>query len=236
LTTEKDKISIWNEGQFSLLYDYTVKVGQSWDFTYTATQNGEKKTETIRMVLDSMRWANPTSPLISQHQIRYISLQRAVNGIYQTYHHDRLIDDIGFNSHLLPKSNLFPCSDSKGAIENLLCFESLSLLDHEPYTKRFTKKDCKNTDAVTENNPNYDLHVFPNPAQEEITIASEGIGFEKGDFKIFDLQGQTVYAQPLTQNDMQQQFNIAGLKNGFYVYEIRFGKYSAKKGKLLIVR
>ncbi|MEY4905339.1 MAG: hypothetical protein RLZZ292_3154 [Bacteroidota bacterium] len=236
LTMEKNKVSLWNEGQFSLLYDYTAKVGQSWDFTYTATQNGEKKTETIRMVLDSMRWANPTSPLISQHRIRYISLQRAINGIYQTYHHDRLIDDIGFNSHLLPKSNLFSCSDTKGAIENLLCFDSFSLLNEEPYTQRFTKRDCKNIDAVTDNSSIYDLHVFPNPAQEEITIASEGIGFEKGDFKIFDLSGQNVYAQLLNQNETQQQFNVDGLKNGFYVYEIRFGKYSAKKGKLLIVK
>ncbi len=61
----------------------------------------------------------------------------------------------------------------------------------------------------------------------------EDIGFTQGDFKIFDLQGQTIYHQSLNPNDTQQQFNITDLKNGFYVYEVRFWTRYCKKGKVI---
>jgi hypothetical protein len=74
--------------------------------------------------------------------------------------------------------------------------------------------------------------IYPNPAEDLLTIET---GFAVGanaTIRIVDLQGRIVLSNSLMQSKIQ--ISIANLQQGFYIYNIRQGNETVSKGQLMI--
>jgi len=75
------------------------------------------------------------------------------------------------------------------------------------------------------------IAIFPNPANDMVTINMNDLSNEIAEIKIFNVIGTLVKSEILIQN--QQQINIGNLSNGIYMLEFKAKGWSEKQ-KLII--
>jgi len=82
-------------------------------------------------------------------------------------------------------------------------------------TASYSTTPCNTTTAI-EKTTNSNLTLFPNPAQNTLTIQlTESL---QGTVSLIDLQGQTILSQAI--NDNNAQINISGVSNGVYILKV----------------
>jgi hypothetical protein len=85
---------------------------------------------------------------------------------------------------------------------------------------------------INEYSPDIDMHVFPVPANDILTIRWNEE--RDGKITIFDVLGQPVMDSNFT-NSEAIRLNVSSLKEGSYLYRIDFsGKVPPKSGKVII--
>jgi len=72
--------------------------------------------------------------------------------------------------------------------------------------------------------------IFPNPAQEDITIKLENSSFDNGRFTLRDLNGRTILNSQL--NGQKTKVSLTNLSSGVYIYELVMDGRS-KIGKII---
>jgi len=68
----------------------------------------------------------------------------------------------------------------------------------------------------------YDLAptVYPNPAQNNLFISTDGLDVENLPVKIFDLTGKLIFYESYPMKDNQLKIDISNLSNGFFILKI----------------
>ncbi len=143
--------------------------------------------------------------------------------------YDVWIDGIGsISSHMLHPSSEQLVVD--GPEWSLLCFfENASLLYHDDFYDTCTYNSPL---SVNEVENNFWLNLSPNPATTQIALQSEK-GFPSStNFQLFDVTGQLVLQQSLT--DKTNLIPVAPLSKGMYLYRIISPGHSSASGKLTI--
>ncbi len=79
--------------------------------------------------------------------------------------------------------------------------------------------------SVHENSLASQISLFPNPADDFITLSMD-TSVQLKSLQFFDIQGKVVYAQNEVSANLQQKINIASLKSGVY-----FIKVTSKQGE-----
>ena len=98
------------------------------------------------------------------------------------------------------------------------------------YIEAVLKREAPLTGTSVANKVN--ARIYPNPAENLLTIET---GLEVGKnatIKIFDLQGRILFASTLTQS--KTRISIEHLQQGFYIYDVSQGNEILSKGQLLI--
>ncbi len=204
---EGSKVYILQRDTISLLYDFDPQPGDIWDLFYSAqfttdtlTCNGGK------VIVDSVKQVQ------IDHQI--------LNEIY-TSNYDgsgvgfrgTIIEGIGSLFGIYPYSSS-PCSGivDYTSASQLRCFYSSDM------DTSFTDVAC---DYITQTKiPNEidDVRIFPNPAQNSITVVADANTFSYPvDITIFSLTGETVLSTLITN---KQEIDISALSSGSYIVQL----------------
>jgi photosystem II stability/assembly factor-like uncharacterized protein len=83
------------------------------------------------------------------------------------------------------------------------------------------------------NNAKNNIHIFPNPATEVISITLENVEYPDLTLIIYNAIGESVKSEKLIPN--QQQINVGDLSNGVYIVEIKSKEWTGKQ-KMIIQR
>ena len=83
--------------------------------------------------------------------------------------------------------------------------------------------------------PENDLLIFPNPAQNFVTVEAKGTILENAEVTILSSIGQTVYSAPYTSHET---IDVSSLSNGLYFVQLTNNSASAPviTKKLIIAR
>jgi hypothetical protein len=90
--------------------------------------------------------------------------------------------------------------------------------------------------SITEFSNNQDnLTIYPNPAQNQITINLQGFQNLAGlNLEIYNIQGQLLIQQPLTQNNTQ--IDIFQFPQGIYLAKLRLNDGSIAQKKFIVIK
>jgi hypothetical protein len=89
------------------------------------------------------------------------------------------------------------------------------------------------TASISENNSDFALKIFPNPASDIVTLNIDNTNNADLTLNIYNVIGALVKTETLEQN--RQQINIGNLTNGIYLVEIKSKEWT-KIQKLIIQR
>lgn len=89
-------------------------------------------------------------------------------------------------------------------------------------------------DEKIENN-SLDIKLFPNPAQDQLTLSFQGDSKVKTQIEVLDLNGKIVFKESLgkTKGTVRKDIDISGLKSGMYFVKVKQGK-SVSTEKLIV--
>jgi len=91
--------------------------------------------------------------------------------------------------------------------------------------------NCKTANDISTKS----MHVYPNPANQQVSIALNDKTIKSGVLKIHDLTGKDVYMIVIEENQQRFDLNIEHLNNGVYFISFRNGMDSEDHiGKLII--
>jgi len=96
---------------------------------------------------------------------------------------------------------------------------------------QLTRQDASG--IVTINSKSTKIEIFPNPANEIVTIKMNNLNFESAEINIFNVIGTLVKSEILRQNN--QQINISDLSNGIFTVQVKSKEWTEKQ-KLIIQR
>ncbi len=77
------------------------------------------------------------------------------------------------------------------------------------------------------------FNVFPNPAQSIVTLQYEPGVFQQATFHLFDVLGREVLQQKLEGYNGAHTFEVGGLAEGVYFYQINSKEVLIGSGKLV---
>src|SRR5690606_30046109 len=89
----------------------------------------------------------------------------------------------------------------------------------------FYKLDlCQFSSASINETKNTELLIYPNPAQDQLTIEIENLdGVENSKVEILNLKGQTVFVNESNQTDSKLILDLSSMAEGVYMIKISFG-------------
>ncbi|MBK6983272.1 MAG: T9SS type A sorting domain-containing protein [Bacteroidetes bacterium] len=87
--------------------------------------------------------------------------------------------------------------------------------------------------GVAEHTKNNLAKIFPNPAQDMITVSYPGNQLEPSELEITTALGQTVFTKSITSNE---QIDISNLSNGLYFIHLKGNSLNVSSQKLIISR
>jgi hypothetical protein len=87
--------------------------------------------------------------------------------------------------------------------------------------------------GVAELTKNNLVKIFPNPAQDMITVSYPGNQLETTELEITTALGQTVFTKSITSNE---QIDISNLSNGLYFIHLKGNSLNVSSQKLIISR
>lgn len=61
------------------------------------------------------------------------------------------------------------------------------------------------------------IDIYPNPANEKVYIDLDGLAFEEGNLKIYDLAGKKIYTNLIVTNQQRLMLNVEHLNSGIYL-------------------
>ncbi len=229
LTYENSKTYLLNNGKFTLLYDfYDGQKGATWKFAYAYSAGAQTKYDTIKFIVEDVSIIPNLNRYIKKFKV---SLQRRdANGAYKTYYKGDLFDRIGFNEHILPRTNLFPCDDVDGYIEELRCYSEVK----DAFEIKFTTKKCESTSSLPNVQEQFEVSVFPNPSAGTFFIKLQNTDFQRGDLHVFNQQGQKIYTQKITASVENQSIELRNTPNGLYFWQLTLDGQLVKNGKMII--
>ncbi|HKL39080.1 MAG TPA: PKD domain-containing protein [Cryomorphaceae bacterium] len=115
------------------------------------------------------------------------------------------------------------CYETAGSFNVVLTVKRLSIPDSatQVFTNAVTVLDtlnCPNLSAISQDGPNKSLHVFPNPANESITIDLESYNTEAYSLAIYSIDGRLIHS--LRENTNLIVLNLSDYSNGAYILNL----------------
>jgi Secretion system C-terminal sorting domain len=231
LSNEGDKTYLLNNGKFTLLYDFSnLKKGATWKFAYAYAAVTPIKYDTIQFVVEDITVMKIMFSYVTKLNV---SLQRRdANGEYKTYYKGDLYRNIGFNRHILPPTNLFPCDDTQGSIEELRCYSGPN--GSNPIN--FTSKKCESTSSLSDGQEQFEVSVFPNPSSGTFYINLQNVDFQRGHLHIFNQQGKKILTQSVASSVENQSIDLKNAANGLYFWQLEIDGQLVKNGKIVVMK
>jgi hypothetical protein len=78
------------------------------------------------------------------------------------------------------------------------------------------------------------VKVYPNPASRYLIVEADLDSYSNSSLTVYDVNGRIVMAKALTEN--HQQIALNDLQGGSYIYEVKQGSMSVKRGMFTVVR
>lgn len=85
------------------------------------------------------------------------------------------------------------------------------------------------TNGINQLNPANTLKLYPNPANEFVSIEYEQT--DTGILKLIDILGNIIYSEPI---NMNSKINTSELKNGIYFVQLEFDERNTSFGKIMV--
>lgn len=79
------------------------------------------------------------------------------------------------------------------------------------------------------------LKIYPNPANEKLTITTSLKQKQKAVFELMDLTGKSLYSTELTEHTNSIELSTLSLNQGMYMYRLSTGNVIVQAGKLSII-
>ncbi|MES2517289.1 MAG: T9SS type A sorting domain-containing protein [Bacteroidota bacterium] len=210
--TEDYKIIATLDGKIMEWIDKDLK--ENMAYTYRIKALGEK-TESLESTLIAQTPSILATPEISANVITHESIKlnwKAINSATQ-YILERQAQGETVFQKIFETDNLLEYSDVKLKENNAYSYrlKALSVFSESG----FSKIDLKTLAILSnQNEENSIFNVFPNPANEKMTISfAEPIS---GNLSFTDLSGKIVFEQKITKQKIVEM-NVATFKKGFYL-------------------
>lgn len=215
----------WDGNEDVIFYHFGKQPGDTIEYPFLAYPNAN-----FRYVITSVdsvfigRWRK----IINATLIGDISFN--ADPPYSPHHQeDTWIDGIGmFDRHpLAPGLDMVYIS---GAQKSMLCYS-----EHGNMLYQKNGFDVCDTATITDitkiSNP-ISLQLYPNPANNTITLQSENPFLPQTNFQLFDITGKMILQKLLT--GQIQQINVDYISKGLYLYTINTTNEKTVTGKLVV--
>jgi hypothetical protein len=222
-TVSGDTVFYLLNNQFQVLYNFNVTSGDHWDLGVdTNTFKCSKST----VIVDSIGTVN-----INNHNFRWIYVSSLPNS--SKVLKGRIIERFG-----AAKEYLFPVDnycDSTVCVDDyfmsFLCYQDTTFNLYNP-----TNSDCEpylNIESV-EISDSY-IFIYPNPANDKISILQTGDYFTINEIKIINFQGQEITTMSLNTKESILTIAVNHLSKGIYFLQFKTDKGIVNK-KLVVNR
>ena len=85
------------------------------------------------------------------------------------------------------------------------------------------------------NQPN-NVHIYPNPAKETITIAFDQSIAGEGIIEIWSVMGNKLFSNTIPKDYVEQKVDVSSLTSGIYFYVIKVNNDKFASGKITIIK
>ena len=85
------------------------------------------------------------------------------------------------------------------------------------------------------NQPN-NVHIYPNPAKETITIAFDQSIAGEGIIEIWSVMGNKLFSNTIPKDYVEQKVDVSSLSSGIYFYIIKVNGDKFSSGKIMIIK
>lgn len=115
--------------------------------------------------------------------------------------------------------NLLP-GDSQTVTFAILASDHLSSLKH---TAQQAFDAFYNVAGIQKNIVKNNIHVYPNPFDEHITIETEKVESQSGIFELFNQAGQRILSKTIKITSQRSKIELPELPAGRYIYQLKIG-------------
>jgi Secretion system C-terminal sorting domain len=92
------------------------------------------------------------------------------------------------------------------------------------------------TETEEENEKKEIVKLFPNPAQNELTLTFNATYYQKGIFHLTDLQGRRIASYPILPDHDEYRFDISAIPNGMYLWQLVLDDKILQTGKVAVMK
>lgn len=231
---DADKVYIYKMGKFYTLYDFSAKVGDSWEIPYGHEFILEMTScEEVPITTGKTEVSYAGDTLINGLTLRYFKLKQEDDGhnpcetnyCWALPNDTPIIEKIGpVGYYMLPNPT---CVVDVFAGGPLRCYSEDGFVFETDISPA-----CDYIVGVNENNENHLIRIIPNPATDAIRInCNDNMSYR---FSIVNVLGQVFMQKEHVQNG--QKIAIHTLPEGMYVVTLTDGQNNSTSKKLQIIK
>lgn len=196
---------------WELLYDFSLNVGDTAGTFYDWDPDAPSTPSLIVLQVDTM--------YVQGEPRKVFKLGSPPNSVVDTW-----IQGMGSTMHpIAPKLRYFE-------VQRKVCGAAMTYGGPSPVdTNYYSVPNCSIT-SVRDNDPTDPVRIFPNPAQDYITVAIGDV--RAADLVIHDPTGRKIHQTSL--NSMETRIPTAGFPSGLYFLTIRYG--TTRTARKILVR
>ncbi|MBK9045440.1 MAG: T9SS type A sorting domain-containing protein [Bacteroidetes bacterium] len=150
-------------------------------------------------------------------------------------------DSLGNTGGCLDANTNVTITNYNDSVMNFALTDSSISATTVPYFSNFpligTEVDICNFQGDAENDLSSEISIYPNPANEIITITGLNTNSNKRQvIKLNDMTGRTIIIQPLNTDNEKQEINISCLSSGSYILSIESDGLNIQNKKVMITK
>lgn len=117
-----------------------------------------------------------------------------------------------------PTHSILVSSFSKGKEYNFMCEKNFINNPNQLIPFSFSLHNRENNELSTQENQANQLQLFPNPADNSITLKLTNQPIER--ITVFDLQGRIVYLHELESSSNRFDIDLGSFNSGLYIVQV----------------
>jgi hypothetical protein len=198
-------VYVLEQNQWKTLYDFNAEVGEHWPMAPMPEFGGCTVNSQLKVIATGTK-------VINAQTLKYLVVDFCNPDLTSQGFQDTIIEKIGFtSSYMLPFDQCTMTFDGNEG-GPFRCYSDDNFSTYKP----FFANDCEFLVGLEENQM-HELAIYPNPSSGEFTIEAP---LEAGQvIELYDLNGQKVYTQKVTNSEFSQTLEI-DLSTGMYLLKL----------------
>jgi hypothetical protein len=198
-------VYVLEQNQWKTLYNFNAVVGEHWPMAPMPEFGGCTVNSQLKVMATGTK-------VINAQTLKYLVVDFCNPDLTSQGFQDTIIEKIGFTSSYMLPFDICTMAFDGNEGGPFRCYSDDNFSTYKP----FFANDCEFLVGLEENQM-HELAIYPNPSSGEFTIEAP---LEAGQvIELYDLNGQKVYTQKVTNSEFSQTLEI-DLSTGMYLLKL----------------